>query len=161
LYNRLNLSMPCWDSANLAAVKATGNLAAFRCPSVSAGDGFYIAERYTAGPAYNPSNPAAYSPSFDLPHTHYVTNAGIHQPWGRVTDYDDFNKPEFIPATGKFATVDGVFFRNSRIRASDVSDGLSNTVFLGEHTPALSNKTWYGVAPYLCTCPKPKWPSQC
>lgn len=161
LYNQLNLSQPCWDAANLAAVRGSGNLAAFRCPSATGGDGFYIAERYSTGPAYNPSNPMAYNPSFELPYAHYVTNAGIHQPWGRVTDYDDFNRPEFIPLTGKFATIDGPFFRNSRIRAADVSDGLSSTVFVGEHSPRLSDKTWYGVLPYLSTCPKPGWPSQC
>ncbi len=44
---------------------------------------------------------------------------------------------------------------------ADCSDGLSNTVFVGEHSSSLSNKTWYGTVPYAATCPKPGWPSEC
>jgi len=91
-----------------------------------------------------------------------VTNAGIHQPWGRAPAYSiDFAIPEPIPATGQLATQDGPFYRNSRIRVADVTDGLSSTVFIGEHSSALSNKTWYGTVPYAATCPKNNWPSEC
>lgn len=37
---------------------------------------------------------------------------------------------------------------------ADITDGTSNTVFLGEHTSALSDKTWVGVVPYSVTCKK-------
>src|SRR5437763_6921857 len=33
------------------------------------------------------------------------------------------------------------------LRALDITDGLSNTVFVGEHSSVLSNKTWVGVVP--------------
>ena len=44
---------------------------------------------------------------------------------------------------------------------ADVSDGLSSTVFIGEHSSSLSNKTWFGTVPYAATCPQPGWPSDC
>lgn len=160
LYNKLNFSLPCWDPANLpyAATKLT----AFLCPSCSGGSDGFVVDRWTSGSSAAPSNPVPFSPTLFFAHSHYVTNAGIHQPWGRAPAYSsDFSQPEPIPATGQNATQDGPFYRNSRIRSADVPDGLSNTVFLGEHSSILSNKTWYGTVPYAATCPKPGWPSEC
>ena len=37
---------------------------------------------------------------------------------------------------------------------ADITDGTSNTVFVGEHTSRLSDKTWVGVVPYSVTCKK-------
>ena len=160
LYNKLNLSLPCWDPVNLPL--ASTKLQAFLCPSCSGGSDGFVVERWTSGSSAAPSRPAAYSPALFFSHAHYLTNAGIHQPWGRSPAYsDDFSIAEPIPATGKAATQDGPFYRNSRIRAADVSDGMSNTVFIGEHSSSLSNKTWYGTVPYAATCPKPAWPSEC
>ena len=41
-----------------------------------------------------------------------------------------------------YTDYDGIFFQNSRIRAADISDGLSNTVMIGERPPSPDN--WYG-----------------
>jgi prepilin-type processing-associated H-X9-DG protein len=38
---------------------------------------------------------------------------------------------------------------------ADILDGLSSTVFVGEHHPVLSDKTWVGVVPGAAVCPKP------
>ncbi|MFN7889597.1 MAG: DUF1559 domain-containing protein, partial [Pirellula sp.] len=38
------------------------------------------------------------------------------------------------------------------VTVSSVSDGLSNTVFLGEHAPILSDKTWAGIVPSAAVC---------
>src|SRR6185369_14472660 len=73
----------------------------------------------------------------------------------------DFSQPEPIPATGKSVVQEGPFYRNSKIRISDITDGVSSTIFLGEHSSSLSNKTWYGTVPYAATCPKPGWASDC
>jgi prepilin-type processing-associated H-X9-DG protein len=35
---------------------------------------------------------------------------------------------------------------------------LSQTVFIGETSPILTNKTWVGVVPWSCTPPKPPFP---
>lgn len=160
LHNKLNFSLPCWDPVNLPF--AATKLSMFHCPSSAGGSDGFVMERWTSGSSAAPSSPAPFSPTLFFAHSHYVTNAGIHQPWGRSPAYsDDFAKPEPIPATGKSVIQDGAFYRNSRIRSADVIDGLSNTVFLGEHSSSLSNKTWFGTVPYAATCPKPGWPSEC
>jgi prepilin-type N-terminal cleavage/methylation domain-containing protein/prepilin-type processing-associated H-X9-DG protein len=41
----------------------------------------------------------------------------------------------------------GVFYRNSRIRIADVTDGLSNTIFVGERSGDHSSATWTGAVP--------------
>jgi prepilin-type processing-associated H-X9-DG protein len=41
----------------------------------------------------------------------------------------------------------GVFYRNSRIRVADVTDGLSNTIFAGERSANHSPSTWTGAIP--------------
>lgn len=50
--------------------------------------------------------------------------------------------------------ADGPFYRNSKTRFRDVTDGLSQTVFLGEHTSALSDKAWAGIVPGAIVHPK-------
>jgi prepilin-type processing-associated H-X9-DG protein len=42
-------------------------------------------------------------------------------------------------------------YRNSRVRFADVTDGLTNTVFIGEHA-IVSDKTWVGVVPGAAVC---------
>jgi prepilin-type N-terminal cleavage/methylation domain-containing protein/prepilin-type processing-associated H-X9-DG protein len=39
----------------------------------------------------------------------------------------------------------GVFLRNSRFTVADISDGLSNTLFVGERCSAMSDTTWVGA----------------
>lgn len=160
LYAKLNFSLPCWDPANLPY--ASTKLTLFLCPSASAGGDGFIVERWTTGTSSAPKDPVAFNPSLFFAHSHYVTNAGVHQPWGRAPTYsDDFSKPEPIPVTGQSVVQEGPFYRNAKIRISDVTDGTSSTVFLGEHSSKLSNKTWYGTVPYAATCPKPGWSSDC
>ena len=160
LHQSLDFSLPCWAPTHALAAKK--KLAAFLCPSATGGSDGFVVERWTTGSSANPKNPAPFSPSLFFAHSHYLTNAGTHQPWGRDPAYSaDFSLPEPIPTTGKSVVQEGPFYRNSKIRTADVSDGLSSTVFLGEHSSRLSNKTWYGTVPFAATCPKPGWPSEC
>lgn len=160
LYAQIDFSQPCWAPQHAAAARA--KLAAFLCPSATGGSDGFVVERWTTGTSASPSDPQPFSPTLYFSHSHYVTNVGIHQPWGRDPAYShDFSIPEPITATGKSVVQEGPFYRNSRIRAADVTDGLSNTIFLGEHTSTVSNKTWYGTVPFAATCPKPGWPSEC
>ena len=56
-------------------------------------------------------------------------------------------------------TITGPFYKNSHTRAADVTDGLSNTVFIGERSSSISDNTWFGVVPFLSVWTKPGLPS--
>ena len=160
LSQALDMTQPCWAPQHAAVAKT--KLATFLCPSSSGGDDGFPVQKWTSGSSSSPHHPVPFSPALFFAHSHYVTNAGIHQPWGRDPLYSaDFAIPEPIPATGQSVIQDGPFYRNSKISTAHVTDGLSNTVFLGEHSSKLSDKTWYGTVPYAATCPKPGWPSDC
>ena len=151
LYQQFDPTRPCWDPAFATAART--KLALFLCPSVSGGSDGFSVQRYTSGNNENPGNPVPLSPAVTFAHAHYVTMAGTQGPWGRPAAYStDFSVPEPLP-TGP-VTIDGMFYRNSRISVRDVTDGLSNTVTLSEHTSRLSDKTWVGVIPFSTTCKK-------
>ena len=60
--------------------------------------------------------------------------------------YDSLTKTVVVNGDAS-RVADGPFYRNSKTRISQVTDGLSNTIFLGEHSSALSDKSWAGVVP--------------
>jgi prepilin-type N-terminal cleavage/methylation domain-containing protein len=160
LYRGLNLAAPCWAPENAARVKT--KLSVFLCPSATGGSDGFAVERDSGDGRHG----TPFAPTILFAHSHYVTNAGVHQPWGRAAAYSfDFDTPEPIPANGnKPATIDGPFYRDSKTRVADVPDGLSGTVFLGEHSSILSHKTWVGVVPGAATCPRldlRPWASDC
>jgi prepilin-type processing-associated H-X9-DG protein len=47
--------------------------------------------------------------------------------------------------TGNQMTNDGTFLENISFRPSDITDGLSNTFFVGERSPKMSSTTWVGA----------------
>lgn len=163
LYRQFKLDLPCWAPENAAYAKT--KLPAFLCPSATGGsDGFDI-EREGADVRHGIPMTRSDGSRITFAHSHYVTNAGIHQPWGRTTAYCyDYDVPEPIPENGnRPARIDGPFYRNSRVSVAMVPDGLSNTVFIGEHSSILSNKTWVGVVPHAVTPPRldlRPWPSE-
>jgi len=126
LYEQFNLKLPCWHPDN--AESALTQLSVFLCPSASETD-----EPFDVKNA-NADKLARFGRSC------YVANVGQEEPWGRtLDDYQDI--------------VDGPLYRNSRTKSKDITDGLSHTVFLGEHHPVLSSKTWVGVVPGAMVCP--------
>ncbi|MBT3210501.1 MAG: DUF1559 domain-containing protein [Planctomycetaceae bacterium] len=71
-----------------------------------------------------------------LGRSHYVANAGHEEPWG------------MNPPPSSWTTIsNGPLYRNSATRNKNVTDGMSTTVFLGEHTSSLSEKSWAGIVP--------------
>jgi prepilin-type N-terminal cleavage/methylation domain-containing protein/prepilin-type processing-associated H-X9-DG protein len=157
LYASLNVNLPCWAPDN--STSARTKLAAHICPAVTGGGDGFALHKYTNGDHTNPKDGGEFSPQITFAHSHYVTNAGINQPWGRSTAYSsDFEIIEPLvgaPPCG----INGPFYRNSHTRTADVTDGLSNTVFIGERSSKLADATWVGVVPFACTPPKPGWRS--
>jgi prepilin-type processing-associated H-X9-DG protein len=163
LYSQFNLNDACWSPANAAAART--KVSVFLCPGATGGsDGFNV-QREGADVRHGVDMTRSDGSKIVFAHSHYATNAGIHQPWGRTTPYCyDFDVPEPIPANNNLpATIDGPFYPNSKTTVAGVTDGLSNTIFVGEHSSVLSNKTWVGVVPWAVTPPRldlRPWPSE-
>jgi len=157
VYASFNFNLPCWAPDNTTSART--KLSVFICPSATGGSDGYTVHRYANGNAQAPDDGGPFSPEIIFAHSHYVSNAGVNQTWGRPPAYSlDFDVPEPMPI-GPANVINGPFYRNSRTRPSSVTDGLSNTVFLGERTSKLCDHTWVGVVPFGITWPKPPWPS--
>jgi prepilin-type N-terminal cleavage/methylation domain-containing protein/prepilin-type processing-associated H-X9-DG protein len=163
LYAQFNLTDACWSPANAAAVRT--RVPVFLCPGATGGSDGFVVQRQGATAQQGVDMTRSDGSKIVFAHSHYVTNAGVHQPWGRTTAYCyDFDVPEPIPANNNQpATIDGPFYPNSKTTVAGVTDGLSNTIFVGEHSSVLSNKTWVGVVPGAVTPPRRDlrpWPSE-
>jgi len=130
LADSINFQLPAWDSANVAAVRTPVKV--FLNPGAPNAGG-------TMQVTTEAGNVLA-----EWGRSHYVANVGQDEPWG-------YDAPQNTDAHWK-KVASGPFFRNSKTRSRDVSDGLSNTVFVGEHT-TVSDKTWVGVHPQSSGCP--------
>lgn len=158
LHASINMSLPCWAPDNTTG--SGTKLSAFLCPDALGGSDGFAVHKYTNGRATAPDDGGAFAPEVRLPHSHYVTNAGINQPWGRATAYSyDMDIPEPMAGGLPPDTISGPFYKNSRTRVANVPDGLSNTVFVGERSSSISDNTWYGVVPFASVWPKPGLPS--
>jgi prepilin-type N-terminal cleavage/methylation domain-containing protein/prepilin-type processing-associated H-X9-DG protein len=159
LYRQFNWSEPCWSPVNAAAVGT--RVSAFLCPAATGGsDGFNVQQAVDR--AHGSDMTRADGSKIFFAHSHYVTNAGVNQPWGRSTPYCyNFDLPEPVPGAPD-DWINGPFYPNSRITVAAVTDGLANTVFIGERSSYLSNNTWVGVVPHSVVTPRLDlypWPS--
>ncbi|HEX4610782.1 MAG TPA: DUF1559 domain-containing protein, partial [Urbifossiella sp.] len=159
LYRQFTLSQPCWAPVNGAA--AGTRVAAFLCPGATGGsDGFNV--QRSLDDTHGVDLTRADGSRVFFAHSHYVTNAGVNQPWGRATPYcTNFDVPEPVPGAPD-DIINGPFYPNSRTTVAGVTDGLSNTVFIGERSSFLSNNTWVGVVPNAAVVPRRDlypWPS--
>jgi len=130
LHESMDMSLPSWHPENAEAVRTQVNV--FLCPSAS-GPREPLTAVDEGGQTLG-----------TLGRSHYVASAGQTAPW-------EYSRDDLS------GVADGPLYRNARTRFSDVLDGLSQTVFLGEHHPVLSDKTWAGVIPGAVVCPQPRF----
>ena len=152
LYQSFDTSIACWSPINASSAKS--KVAVFLCPSATGGsDGFNL-QKQGADSRHGVPLTRDDGTNIYFAHSHYVTNAGVNQPWGRAPQYCyNFDVPE--PVSGApDCVINGPFYPNSHTRVADVSDGLSNTIFIGERSSILSNNTWVGVVPNAVVSPR-------
>ncbi|TWT43227.1 DUF1559 domain-containing protein [Botrimarina hoheduenensis] len=130
-------------------------LNAFLCPTVSGPTEPFVVNDASGAPL------VVNGSSVVVGRSHYVASHGQESCWGdcgvpgvKEIFIDIYavgaaaKGSAEVSATGDITAIaDGPFYRNSRTRFADVTDGLSKTIFLGEHSSLLSEKTWAGVVP--------------
>ena len=137
IHSRIKYDRPIWESQHREIIQA--QLPVFLCPS-SSGDN----EPFTVvDAANNPYSPDGATPIV-LGRSHYTANHGQESAWGReagadltgiiFTDIYSFST-KTISIKGDVSRVaDGPFYRNSKTKISEVRDGTTNSIFLGEHS---------------------------
>lgn len=106
LYDQFNPNIPVWDVANLTPREQ--HPAVFLCPSDPYSHGAFVVRDDTVAP-FERYAAASY--------------AGNWGPSNAIENLDD------TPTRSR-----GIFYRNSKTRVRDITDGLSNTLALGERT---------------------------
>jgi len=120
-------------AANRAIVSSSP--AIFRCPSdTGPREAFAVLDE----------SGAPHASGVSLGRSSYVGNAGHEEPWNRQLDSWE-------------GVANGPLYRNSWLRIGQISDGTSQTVFLGEHLSRLSQKAWAGTVPGAWSHPTPQF----
>jgi prepilin-type N-terminal cleavage/methylation domain-containing protein len=154
-----NYDEPLWSDRHSTLVRTT--LPVFLCPTDSGERNPFIVTDPSGQPLVIDGR------QVELGRSNYVASHGQESCWGSCGGATEALVFTNI-YTGDTTTVehrgdvekvaDGPFYRNSRIEFRAITDGLSQTIFLGEHSSALSDKTWVGVVPGALTLPKIKSP---
>jgi len=155
----VHMEEPLWAADHAPLVRTT--VPVFLCPSVSGGTEPFL----VAGGSGEPLTIAGRQ--VEVGRSHYVASHGQESCWGEcgadltTQIFIDMHSGctgdgvQSVRVDGDVARVaDGPFYRNSQVQFRQVTDGLSNTIFLGEHSSELSDKTWVGVVPGAFTHPR-------
>jgi prepilin-type N-terminal cleavage/methylation domain-containing protein/prepilin-type processing-associated H-X9-DG protein len=129
LHRLIDFAQPVTAAGNHDLVRAA-NIPFLRCPS---------------DPRQDPIRPAE-----------FVTAAGLTTDLGRSNYVACYGNTPFLGESPAVLTthlvIDGIsgrgaFYRNSRTRIADVTDGLSHTMLVGEKSADRTLATWVGVVP--------------
>lgn len=150
LHDQIDFRSPIWAARHRDLIRT--QLPVLLCPSAS-GDALPLTVVNQDNHPYSPDGVAPLT----LGRSHYVANHGQESAWGPESGVGLTGTIFTNLLTMTTATVDvfgdtsrladGPFYRNSRTRLGEIRDGTSQTIFLGEHSSRLSDKTWVGVVP--------------
>jgi len=145
---QLDMKRPLWepDFTNLV----DSEISSLLCPSVSGPSGplRVVSE---SGSDLSPSGGELL-----LGRSHYVASHGQESCWGECGATQEgpvftniySGDTKIVRHNGDVSKVaDGPFYRNSETRIRHIKDGMSKSIFFGEHSSRLSDKTWVGVVP--------------
>jgi len=137
---QIHMDEPIWQPNHAHLIATT--IPTFLCPSVTGGsDPFFLEDE--SGNILTIAGQQV-----EVARSHYVANHGQEECWEECSGpAGGFNGDMSLIA-------DGPFYRNSKVRFAEITDGLSNTIFAGEHTSWLSDKTWVGVVPGAAVIPR-------
>ncbi|MAT71525.1 MAG: prepilin-type cleavage/methylation domain-containing protein [Planctomycetaceae bacterium] len=159
LSEQIDTNAPIWDTA-LAAIVAT-RIEMLLCPS-STGDREPFAVASEAGDPLLIAGREVI-----LGRSHYVASHGQESCWGECgaqatntvfTNIYTSETREIAIGGDVSLFADGPFYRDSQVAFREITDGLTNTIFFGEHSSALSDKSWAGVVPGAFVHPRLRTP---
>jgi len=155
LSNSIDFRQPIWAPANEAAIAQP--LSTFMCPSSSGPTDPFTVRRADAQALEIAGRRVRVGRS------NYIASHGQESCWGEcgaatsglvfTNIYTGATRTVRIDGDAS-AVADGPFYRNSRVGFSDITDGTSSTIFVGEHSSKLSDKTWVGVVPGAVVHPR-------
>ncbi len=158
--HQLQMDKPIWDPDHDASIRTT--VQEFLCPSVSGDTGPFGVLDKSGNPISRGGG------TLELARSHYVANHGQEEfasdrgsaPTVSVFSNIYTGTTVEVDSNGNASLVaDGPFYRNSAVRLKECTDGLSSTIFVGEHSSRLSDKTWVGVVPGAGSHPRLRSPA--
>jgi prepilin-type N-terminal cleavage/methylation domain-containing protein len=154
-FENLRMDQPIWSPVHAEVIAA--RIPMLLCPSATGGDDAFVVRDETGQPLLIDGR------EIRLGRSHYVASHGQESCWGEcgaaatgeVFDNIYTGTTRIVVIDGDAGRVaDGPFYRNSRTRMRDVLDGTSSSIFFGEHSSRLSEKSWAGVVPGAFTHPE-------
>ncbi|QDU88615.1 Type II secretion system protein G precursor [Pirellulimonas nuda] len=153
--DQIDYDVPLWAPRHKPAILAT--IPTLLCPSDPGPKNPFLVVDAAGAPV------TIAGTTVEVGRSNYVASHGQESCWGEcgatpttlVFTNIYTSQTKEITHNGDVSVVaDGPFFRNSDVRFREVTDGLSKTIFLGEHAAELSDKTWVGVVPGGSTPPR-------